>query len=164
MAIAVDLADLPATAHLAQTIAPLLKRGDFIALCGDLGAGKTTFTQYLLAFYGIHQVNSPTFTLHHTYEAELLIHHLDLYRLEREEELLQLGWDELLSDLAVVIVEWMDKFPGLYPREFLQINFFYAFEGRRALLTGRGSLWQDTVACLSLTQLPDKKGDYLCFC
>lgn len=125
----IHLRDLAATQTLGQCLARLLQAGDLLLLCGDLGAGKTTLTQFLLATWGIDQVTSPSFTLLHSYRAAFPIHHLDLYRLDREEEVRQLGWDELLDGSSLVIVEWLDKFPGLIPDDVLQIELFYADEG-----------------------------------
>src|SRR5690554_3657711 len=96
---------LDETNHFAQQLAELLKEQDTITLEGDLGAGKTTFTQALAKGLGITKtVNSPTFTIMKQYEGRLLLNHLDVYRLENSDE--DLGWDEIFYGDAVTVVEW----------------------------------------------------------
>jgi tRNA threonylcarbamoyladenosine biosynthesis protein TsaE len=91
--------------------------GDVFALVGDLGAGKTVLVQGLAAGLGYEgPVTSPTFTLIHIYEGgRLTLYHADLYRLERPEELDDVGLDDLFRQDGVVVVEWADRFPGAIP-------------------------------------------------
>jgi tRNA threonylcarbamoyl adenosine modification protein YjeE len=86
--------------------APLL-----VTLSGELGAGKTTLVQAICHGYGVtSDVTSPTFALVHEYDSPRSpVHHIDLYRLERPDQLDALGWDELLSDRSLVLVEWPDR-------------------------------------------------------
>ena len=88
------------------THAPLL-----ITVSGELGAGKTTLVQAICAGYGVTDVvTSPTFALAHEYLAPRSpVHHLDLYRLERPDQLEEIGWDELLTSRSVVLVEWPER-------------------------------------------------------
>lgn len=97
------------TQTLAEAIATLARRGDLILLAGEMGAGKTAFTQGFGRGLGIvGPITSPTFALVHSYgPGRLTLHHADLYRLERHHELADLGIDELLDD-GVVVVEWGD--------------------------------------------------------
>ena len=150
--ITIDLPDHAATKKLAACLAVHLHCGDFLALCGDLGAGKTALTHAILAEWGIDDVTSPTFTLHHSYEGLYLVHHLDLYRLQSEQQVHELGWFELTEGFAVVIAEWMDKFPDLYPKNYLQIKLLYAAtEGldsllnsaRTAEITAEDTKWEE---------------------
>lgn len=95
-----------------------LRGGEILALCGSLGAGKTHFTQGLARGLGIdpQSVTSPTFTLIHEYTGgRLPLYHFDFYRLESEQELLGVGWEEYLDEPGVVVAEWADKFPHLLP-------------------------------------------------
>jgi len=90
---------------LAARLAPLLKAGDVVALQGGLGAGKTTFARGLIsALMGQDtDVPSPTYTLVQTYMAgDLAIWHFDLYRLETPEEIVELGWDDTVSGVALI--------------------------------------------------------------
>ena len=98
-------------------VAAGLRPGDVLALRGDLGAGKTHFTMGVARGLGCDaQVTSPTFTLVHEYEGGAFpVYHFDFYRMESEDEVLRIGWDEYLAEEAVIIVEWPDKFPGLIP-------------------------------------------------
>ena len=91
-----------------------------IILRGDLGAGKTTLVKGIAQSIGADpdEVTSPTFTLVHEYRgSKLRLYHLDLYRLERDEDLLQLGLEEMEADPdALVLAEWGEKFPSLMAR------------------------------------------------
>ncbi len=105
-------ADETATRVLAGRLALLLRPGDVVLLEGDLGAGKTTFTQGLAAALGVESgVTSPTFTLMNIYAttAGFDLVHVDVYRLERLSEVVDLALPEMLEDGAVVIVEWGER-------------------------------------------------------
>lgn len=109
------------TLALGQTIMELmLPAPRLVILRGDLGAGKTTLAKGIAQSLGANpdEVTSPTFTLVHEYRgAALRLYHLDLYRLEREEELLQLGLEEMEAEPdALMLVEWGEKFPSLMAR------------------------------------------------
>jgi tRNA threonylcarbamoyladenosine biosynthesis protein TsaE len=82
-----------------------------VTISGELGSGKTTLVQAICAGYGVTgEVTSPTFALVHEYDAPRSpVHHLDLYRLERPDQLDEIGWDELVSARAVVLVEWPER-------------------------------------------------------
>jgi len=108
----------------AKEFARRLKGGDVIGLVGDLGAGKTTFTQFVAAELGVREeVKSPTFVLVREYSTGPALAsrgirkmiHADAYRLENEDELWAIGFDDLADDLeSVVLVEWADKVPSLH--------------------------------------------------
>ena len=111
-----------------------------IALAGDLGAGKTTLAQAICAGYGVTEpVTSPTFALVHRYDAPRSpVYHLDLYRIERPSELVNLGWDEITMSHALVIVEWPERAGDLIPAGHVAIDLEYAPSDpeRRVLLAG----------------------------
>ncbi|HEX9259337.1 MAG TPA: tRNA (adenosine(37)-N6)-threonylcarbamoyltransferase complex ATPase subunit type 1 TsaE [Acidimicrobiales bacterium] len=113
-----------ATRALAASIAALARGGDLLLLVGDLGAGKTTFTQGFAAALGVgEQVTSPTFTLVRSYDGRVTLHHLDVYRLERLGETLDLALGELLDDEhAVTLVEWGDAVLAALPADFLEVR------------------------------------------
>ena len=100
-----------------QRLAAELRAGDVIALCGNLGAGKTQATKGIVS--GVHSsadVTSPTFTLVHEYtDGRLPVYHFDFYRMDAEAEVLLLGWDEYLDEPGILVVEWADRFPRLMP-------------------------------------------------
>lgn len=104
------LETLQDTARLAEIVAAHSRPRDMILLAGELGAGKTTFTQSFGRALGVTEpITSPTFNLLHNYgTGRMALHHADLYRLERTGELTDLGLDELQDSGGVVIVEWGD--------------------------------------------------------
>ena len=110
--------DVASMHDFAAQWAAQLRGGEVLALCGSLGAGKTHFTQGLARGLGIDpgSVTSPTFTLVHEYAGgRLPLFHFDFYRLEAEQELLGVGWEEYLDEPGIVVAEWADKFSHLLP-------------------------------------------------
>ena len=109
--------------------------GDVIALCGELGAGKTQFVKGLVA--GLEtdaEVTSPTFTLIHEYAGgRLPIYHFDLYRLGSAAEAIALGFDEYLENGGVSVIEWADKFPDLLPARARWFRFAHRPDGAREI-------------------------------
>jgi tRNA threonylcarbamoyl adenosine modification protein YjeE len=106
----------------AKEIANYLKGGEIILLDGDLGAGKTTFTKGLAKALGVtEEVVSPTFTIMNRYESgRLKLNHIDMYRIEHENEIAELGLEEAFSDDSVTVIEW-NKFENL-SGEILRIS------------------------------------------
>ena len=98
------------TQALAEALAGLCRPGDVVVLAGEMGAGKTAFTQGFARGLGVTDpVTSPTFTIVREYPGERLnLHHLDVYRLEQIREVLELGVGEMLDEDAVMVVEWGD--------------------------------------------------------
>lgn len=112
---------LEETKQLAERLAQLLEPQHTITLEGDLGAGKTTFTQALAKGLGITRtVNSPTFTIMKQYNGRLPLNHLDVYRLADSDE--DLGWDEIFYGDAITVVEWAHLIEDELPRERLAIE------------------------------------------
>jgi tRNA threonylcarbamoyladenosine biosynthesis protein TsaE len=112
------------TIELGRKIALDLPRPAVVLLIGNLGAGKTTLAKGLVSGLGAappEEVSSPTFTLIHEY-GEGRVYHVDLYRLERADEVATLGLDELFEKDAVVLIEWGERFPGLMPSERIEIR------------------------------------------
>jgi len=133
----VDSTDPADTQRIARALASCLEAGDLIGLIGDLGAGKTLLVQSLCEALAVPpdvRVTSPTFTLINEYfGGRLPVYHSDLYRLEKERELDELGLDDLCRrGDGVVLVEWADKFPAL-PRDHLQIHITITGETSRQL-------------------------------
>lgn len=124
-----------AGAHLAAHV----QGGDAIALVGDLGAGKTTFTAGLVAALGAGTAQSPTFSLVNEYRGgRLIVWHVDLYRIERERELPELGLDDVFGDpRGIVLVEWADKF-DVMPRDHLRLELAHDGDVRTLAATGAG--------------------------
>ena len=99
--------------------APLL-----VTITGDLGAGKTTLTQAICAGYGVQEhVTSPTFALVHEYSSPRgTVYHLDLYRLERPDQLDALAWDEIVGGPGLVLVEWPERADTRLPHDHIALS------------------------------------------
>jgi len=105
------------------SLSPVLLPGDVISLSGDLGTGKTVFVQGLAIALGVETgVTSPTFTIVHEYEARFPIIHLDVYRLDSFQEVIDLGFEEYLDPEAIVLIEWGDAIGPMLPRRHLDIE------------------------------------------
>ena len=132
------------TRAVGEAVASLLRPGDAVALTGELGAGKTTFVRGAARGLGFEgNVASPTFTLVREYRGRLPIYHVDVYRLERVQDVLDLGLDEMIADGGVLLVEWGDAVEGLLPDDHLIVKLTVPGEGeaRSLVLTGMGRSW-----------------------
>lgn len=133
----IDLADEAATASFGAALGRLLQPGDMIGLSGPLGAGKTTLARAAIcAATGLAEAPSPTFGLVETYEApRFTLWHFDLYRLDKAEEVWELGLEEAL-DGGVSLIEWPERIMPLLPASMLVIRLTPEGSGRRALVRG----------------------------
>jgi tRNA threonylcarbamoyladenosine biosynthesis protein TsaE len=125
-------------------VASLLREGDAVALTGELGAGKTTFVRGAARALGFDgAVASPTFTLVREYRGRVRIYHVDVYRLERVQDVLDLGLDEMVAEGGVLLVEWGDAVEGLLPDGHLlvEITLMGGEDARRIVVTGQGPSW-----------------------
>jgi tRNA threonylcarbamoyladenosine biosynthesis protein TsaE len=132
------------TRALAAALAELAEPGDVVLLVGDLGAGKTAFAQGFAAGLGIDEpVTSPTFTLVRSYSGRLTLHHVDVYRLDRLQEALDLDLAEMIDDGGVTLIEWGDVVAPALPAEFLEVRLDYgeAECDRTVALRPVGSRW-----------------------
>lgn len=130
------------TESFGDSIGQLLRGGEVLALIGELGAGKTALVRGIVAGLGAPaaSVTSPTFLLVHEYQGRLPIIHIDLYRLQRPEELEVIGLSDYLTEDVVVAVEWADRFPQLLPDDRLEVRLAHRTRTTRsALLEARGS-------------------------
>lgn len=132
------------TRALAAGLAPLLEAGDVVLLAGELGAGKTAFVQGLGRALGVEEpITSPTFTIAQEHPGRLMLHHLDVYRLDHLQEALDLGLAEILDEGGVVVVEWGDALLPVLPLDFLEARLVFG-EGdddRRLTLRWVGHRW-----------------------
>lgn len=121
--------------QLAATLAPYVHPGDVIVLSGDLGAGKTQFTQGLAAALGVREaVCSPTFNILLTYpEARVPLYHFDLYRLDSEAQLEDIAFYETVDGDGVSLVEWGDRFPDAMPYNYLDVCIVVNEDGSRTV-------------------------------
>jgi tRNA threonylcarbamoyladenosine biosynthesis protein TsaE len=150
--IVIELPDEAATAALAARLARLVRRGDVVALKGELGAGKTSFARaFIRARAGCEEdVPSPTFTLVQSYELpDLTIWHFDGFRLRDPEEAGELGIEDAFRD-GVSLIEWPERFGPLVPRRRLEITFEQgaAPDARRAVIDP-GPQWAERFAMLA---------------
>ena len=128
---------------LARELAKELKPGDVVCLEGDLGAGKTTFTQGLAAALGVSgRVTSPTFCIVQEHvrpstadDGGRLLVHMDLYRLHGEEDVEAIGWEDYLARSAILVVEWPDRAGGLIPPTARHLVFRHLEGGENRLIS-----------------------------
>jgi tRNA threonylcarbamoyladenosine biosynthesis protein TsaE len=108
-----------------RELASALPKQGVVLLIGDLGAGKTTLTKGIVEGRGAaaaDDVSSPTFTLIHEYGEPVSVYHADLYRLDTAEQVRRMGLEELFDRPALLLVEWGERFPELFPRERIEIR------------------------------------------
>jgi tRNA threonylcarbamoyladenosine biosynthesis protein TsaE len=121
------------TVELGRRIASELPRRAVVLLIGNLGAGKTTLAKGIVSGLGAanpDEVSSPTFTLIHEYGR---VYHIDLYRLDRIEQVATLGLDEIFDRDAVVLIEWGERFPQLMPAGRIEIHLEATADDRREI-------------------------------
>ena len=112
------------TKEFANQFASKLKKGDVIVLSGDLGSGKTKFTEGFLSFFGLeNEISSPTFTIVNEYhQNDINIYHFDVYRLEDSSEFYAIGGDEYFEK-GICIIEWGELIEDALPNEYIKIDF-----------------------------------------
>jgi len=156
-AVAVTSRSVEETRILGASLAPLLLPGDVVSLSGDLGAGKTVFVQGVAAALGVsRRVTSPSFVIVHHYEGAYPIVHMDVYRLNSFQEVLDLGFEELLDPEAIMFVEWGEAVTPLLPRRYLEVEMRRAMNpddptDRVIAFRPRGAEWGRKVQAMSQT-------------
>lgn len=131
------------TRSLAASLAGVVAPGDLVLLAGELGAGKTAFVQGLGWALGVAEpITSPTFALAQRYDGDLVVHHLDVYRLDQLHEVLDLGIGELLDE-GVVVIEWGDAVAKALPNDYLEIALRFGTQPDDRVITLRpvGPRW-----------------------
>ena len=124
------------TKDLGEKIGRSLKAGDIVALCGELGSGKTVMVAGMakgLQIVSSIPVTSPTFILLHEYEGKTPLYHFDFYRLSKADEIYNLGFEEYFEGDGVCAVEWADKFEGVFDGPVLWVNFSGAGDSNRII-------------------------------
>ncbi len=157
--IKISASSLGDTHQTAESVAEIIESGDLILLVGDLGAGKTAFTQGFGASLGVNEaITSPTFTLARTYQGSLQIHHLDVYRIDQIEEVRDLALPELFEGNTVTLIEWGDQIISALPKDHLEISFEYGEKDNARLITitANGPSWNSRM--LALEQSLEAKG------
>jgi len=112
------------TIKFASEFAKIVKPGDVVALNGDLGSGKTFFVKSFCANLGIFSAASPTFAIINEYHGQNKIFHFDFYRINKINELFEIGFHDYLNDeSAIIFIEWADLFKELLPKCFYEVKF-----------------------------------------
>ncbi|MFI5393407.1 MAG: tRNA (adenosine(37)-N6)-threonylcarbamoyltransferase complex ATPase subunit type 1 TsaE [Myxococcota bacterium] len=146
------------TREVGEAMSASLRARDAVVLTGELGAGKTTFVQGVARGLGIEdQVSSPTFTLVKEYRGILDIAHVDVYRLERVQDVVDLGLDELGDGEGVLLVEWGDAVEDLLPDERLRVELTtedLVSDARRLRVSALGPSWQERWGALEVAVAP----------
>ncbi len=144
----IRLTSIQDTQKIAETLAARLSCGDVVTLAGDLGAGKTTFSQFLIQALSPHpvEVTSPTFTLLQTYPVTLAdgtaceLYHYDLYRIEHPSALIELGIEDALSHVA--LIEWPERLGDTRLPIALALSFTLTDDGARSVtIAGDNKRW-----------------------
>ena len=147
------------TRALGAALAAALRPGDVVALSGDLGAGKTAFVQGVARGLGsTDRVGSPTFTLVREYAGHCRILHMDVYRLDRIQDVFDLGYDELFDPDAVLLIEWGEAIETALPVDHLVVRIEAPDDGDLDLRTfdmdGHGGAWQPRMSALADATVP----------
>ncbi len=143
------------TKSVAASLASVSRAGDLIVLAGEMGVGKTAFAQGFAAELGVAEiVTSPTFTLVRSYSLPVrpdrprVLHHVDVYRLERMNEVADLAIGELIDDRSVTLIEWGDAVLDALPKDRLEVSLAYGDEPdeRTIEVVRAGSSWSSRLA------------------
>lgn len=120
------------TELIAKDFSAFVTEGMIIVLIGDLGAGKTFFTKKLLHYFDINTANSPTFAIVNEYHGVKKFYHFDFYRINKAEELIDIGIEDYFSDSdAISLIEWGNLFPELLPKERIEIEIKFISDDER---------------------------------
>ena len=141
------------TLELAGGVGELLRAGDVVSLVGDLGAGKTVFARGVARALGVTEpIVSPSFTIVREYEGRVPLVHVDVYRIDAVQELHDLGFEEVVRDDAVTLVEWGDMIDGLLPGDRLDIRLAAGADDdeRVVEIEGHGRSWRARAAELAV--------------
>ena len=141
------------TLALAGSVGDLLRAGDVVSLAGDLGTGKTVFARGVARALGVSEpVVSPSFTIVREYEGRVPLVHVDVYRIDTFQELHDLGFEEVVRDDAVTLVEWGDVIDGMLPGDRLDVRMAVgaADDERVVEFEGHGRSWRARAAELAV--------------
>jgi len=145
-------ADEAATDRFGAALAAALPPGTIVALLGTLGAGKTRLVQAIAAASGVARdtVVSPTFVLCQQYLGSSTINHLDAYRIRDEDELRELGFEELLATPAITIIEWADRVADALPDDYIAVEITVTGPtSRQFVVRAIGDQYQSVIAALA---------------
>ena len=136
------------TLSIAARLAKCLKPGMFIALYGDLGAGKTTFVRGVGLALRCNDVTSPTFTIVQEYDTDPVIYHFDAYRLSSTDELYAMGYEDYLDGSGVIFMEWPEIVTDALPDKRLEIRLTAGENGREIVMIPVGNEYEKMMRVL----------------
>ncbi|GAB6107685.1 tRNA (adenosine(37)-N6)-threonylcarbamoyltransferase complex ATPase subunit type 1 TsaE [Fusibacter bizertensis] len=142
----IKLKQLEDTENFAKQLVQYLHPGQVICMVGDLGAGKTTMTQFICRLLGVDDyITSPTFNLINSYVGklegkEIEIHHFDVYRIFEPDEMLEIGFDDYLFSKGISIVEWANQVEDMIPEDSIWLKISFDSDGERVLEYDGGPL------------------------
>ena len=141
------------TQQVGRRLGELAQAGDVILLVGELGTGKTCLTQGIAWGLGIEDyITSPSFVLIREHQGRLPLYHIDLYRLDKMDEITDLGLDDYLCGSGICVVEWAEKAFDFFPEEHLLVRLRHLGETRRGLnLEPSGQRYEDVLTQLGKT-------------
>jgi len=122
---------------IGEKLARKLRPGDIIALSGDLGSGKTTFTKGIGKGLGVKdpkRINSPTFVLIKEYNGRIPLYHLDLYRLDDLKEIENLAIEEYIYGNGVTVIEWAEKIKSILPEKHISVRLKIKGDNKRKVI------------------------------
>lgn len=140
----IKVCNLHDTEIVGKIIARNLFKGTVLCLDGDLGAGKTTLTQFIAKEFGVDEnITSPTFTIIKEYEGKLPFYHMDVYRIESDDEMYDLGYEEYIYSDGVTIIEWSQKIINMLPEERINIYIKRGISDNLRIMsiTGKGHVY-----------------------
>jgi len=124
------------TFSIGELIGKMLAKGDILALTGELGSGKTLFTQGIakgLKIPNCYKITSPTFNLINEYPSQISLYHMDVYRLSNIDDMEELGFEEYLARDGVVVIEWAEKIKELIPDDAIVVHLSVLSETTRRI-------------------------------
>lgn len=137
--IEITLRNLIETEKFGKILADICGPGTLICLNGDLGAGKTTLTQFIGKNLDVKEyINSPSYSLMNTYNGKFTIHHYDLYKLEGVDEVLDIGIEDYLYSKDIIIIEWAEKIEDILPNERIDMTIKTFNTSRKVIISGNG--------------------------
>lgn len=126
------------TLEIATAFAQTLKPGMIVALSGELGAGKTVFARGIARALGVHdKITSPTFTLINEYRGDIMIYHMDFYRLNSIGEILDIGVEDYFFGDGVCLVEWPENMSSRFPEDAVRVTIRYGSDNNRDIIIER---------------------------
>lgn len=140
----INVNNLKDTEKIGKIISRCLEKGTVLCLDGDLGAGKTAITQFIAREFGVKEyITSPTFNIIKEYEGRLPFYHMDVYRIESEDDMYDLGYDEYIYSEGVKVIEWSEKIKGILPDERVEIKIDRIDDNKRIMtIEGKGVVYE----------------------